>query len=45
MPRQRAARNSGPVTFLADALVGGAAGGLVLVVVSGAQRILRTRVR
>jgi len=36
---------SWPVTFLADALVGGAAGGLVLVVVSGAQRILRTRVR
>ena len=36
---------SWPVTFLADALVGIAAGGLVLVVVSGAQRILRTRVR
>ena len=30
---------SWPVTFLADALVGIAAGGLVLVVVSGAQRI------
>ena len=36
---------SWPVTFLADALVGIAAGGLVLVVVSGAQRIMRTRVR
>ena len=36
---------SWPVTFLADALVGIAAGGLVLVIVSGAQRILRTRVR
>ena len=36
---------SWPVTFLADALVGIAAGGLVLVVVGGAQRILRTRGR
>ena len=46
---EHAAATSGalswPVTFLADALVGIAAGGLVLVVVSGAQRILRTRVR
>ena len=32
---------SWPVTFLADALVGIVAGGLVLAVVSGAQRILR----
>ena len=36
---------SWPVTLLADALVGIAAGALVLAVVSGAQRILRTRVR
>ncbi len=36
---------SWPVTFLADALVGIAAGGLVLVVVSGVQRIFRTRAR
>ena len=33
------------VTLLADALVGIAAGALVLVIVSGAQRTLRTRVR
>ncbi len=36
---------SWPVTVLADALVGIAAGGLVLVVVTGAQRILPKRVR
>jgi uncharacterized protein len=45
---ERAAAASGalswPVTFLGDALVGIAAGGLVLVVVSGTQRIFRTRV-